>query len=108
MGKVYFSNSNMLIRSMQIEDAKIIYDTYLSYGWHPSLETYENYYKEQEERKRKVFIAEYEGEVSGLCTLVLNPTEGPWSGRIKIRRVSRAYHKPILSKKLEMGFSFAP
>lgn len=80
MGRIYFSNNNLLIRSMKIDDAKIIYDTYLSYGWHPSLETYENYYKEQEENKRKVFIAEYDGEVSGLCTLVINPTEGPWSG----------------------------
>ena len=39
---------------MEVDDAKIIYDTYLSYGWHPSLETYENYYKEQGENKRKV------------------------------------------------------
>ena len=80
MSEVYFSNSNLLIRSMEVDDAKIIYDTYLSYGWHPSLETYDNYYKEQEENKRNVFIAEYEGKVSGLCTLVLNPTEGPWAG----------------------------
>ena len=80
MSEVYFSNSNLLIRSMEVDDAKIIYDTYLSYGWHPSLETYDNYYKEQEENKRKVFIAEYEGKVSGLCTLVLNSTEGPWAG----------------------------
>ena len=40
MSEVYFSNSNLLIRSMEVDDAKIIYDTYLSYGWHPSLETY--------------------------------------------------------------------
>ena len=39
MSEVYFSNSNLLIRSMEVDDAKIIYDTYLSYGWHPSLET---------------------------------------------------------------------
>ncbi len=80
MSEVYFSNNNLTIRSMEVDDAKIIYDTYLSYGWHPSLHTYENYYKEQKENKRKVFIAEYEGEVSGLCTLVLNPMEGPWAG----------------------------
>lgn len=74
----YYSDDSLLIRSMEIEDAKVIYDTYLAYGWHPVLETYENYYKEQEENKRKVFIAEYKGEVSGLCTLVLNSEEGPW------------------------------
>ncbi len=75
---VYYTDKNLLIRSMEIDDARIIYETYLSYGWHPSLEIYENYYKEQEENKRKVFVAVYEGEVCGLCTLVMNPTEGPW------------------------------
>lgn len=79
MDEIYYDANNLRIRSMKINDAKIIYDTYLSYGWHPTLETYENYYMEQEEKKRKVFIAEYDGEVSGLCTLVMNPTEGPWS-----------------------------
>ena len=80
MSTIYFSDNDMLIRRMKIEDAQIINDTYMSYGWHPAIETYENYYKEQEEQKRKVFIAEYEGEVCGLCTLVMNPTEGPWAG----------------------------
>ncbi len=74
---VYYTDSNLSIRNMEIDDAEKIYKTYLSYGWHPVLETYENYYKEQNEKKRKVFIAVYEGEVSGLCTLVMNPTEGP-------------------------------
>ncbi len=75
---VYYEDKNILIRSMEIDDARIMYETYLSYGWHPSMEVYENYYKEQEENKRKVFIAVYEGEVCGFCTLVMNPTEGPW------------------------------
>ena len=78
MSTVYYSDETILIRSMESDDAKIIYKTYLSYGWHPVLETYQNYYKEQEENRRKVFIAEYKGGVSGLCTLVLNPSEGPW------------------------------
>lgn len=78
MSTNYYSDDSLLIRSMEIEDVKVIYDTYLAYGWHPMLETFENYYKEQEENRRKVFIAEYKGEVSGICTLVLNPKEGPW------------------------------
>jgi len=52
MNNVYFSKDHLLIRSMKISDAQIIYDTYLSYGWHPSLDTYETYYKEQEKQKR--------------------------------------------------------
>ena len=79
--KTYFNDEKIIIRSMISEDAKVLYDTYLSYGWHPDINTYENYYKEQEEGKRLVFIAEYEGRVSGQCTLVLNPDEGPWANR---------------------------
>ena len=50
------------------EDAKVLYDTYLSYGWHPQIKIYEDDYKEQEEGERLVFIAEYEGTVKGQCT----------------------------------------
>ncbi len=81
MRTIYYTDESIVIRSMEIEDAKIFYDTYFSYGWHPSMETYENYYKEQKEGTRKVFIAEYEDKVSGLCTLVMNPKEGPWAGQ---------------------------
>lgn len=80
MNTVYYSDEKLIIRSMKPEDSQVFYDTYLSYDWHPDIETYETYYKEQKEGQRKVFIAEYEGEVCGLCTLVLNPTEGPWVG----------------------------
>ena len=66
---------------MEIGDDKIFQETYLSYGWDSSIEVYENYYIEQEENKRKVFVAVCEGEVCGYCTLVLNPAEGPWIGK---------------------------
>lgn len=79
--KIYYDDKLIRIRSMDKGDAKIIYDTYLSYGWHPQMETYENYYLEQEHNKRMVFIAEYEGAVAGLCTLVMNGTEGPWANK---------------------------
>ncbi len=76
MNTVYYSDEKIIIRSMKPEDCQIFYDTYLSYDWHPDIKTYENYYKEQEEGQRRVFIAEYDGEVCGICTLVLNPTHG--------------------------------
>ncbi len=79
--KIYSDNGTLKIRSMVPEDAKILYDTYSSYGWHPDIKTYENYYWDQEEGRRLVFIAEYEGRVTGQCTLDLEPKEGPWVGR---------------------------
>jgi GNAT superfamily N-acetyltransferase len=73
---IYFESNTLIIRDMLKEDADIFYNTYLSYGWHPSLETHIGYYQAQQENKRKVFVAVYDGKVAGICTLVLNPEEG--------------------------------
>ena len=78
--KTYYDDGTVRIRSMIPGDARIIYDTYASYGWHPSLKTYEDYFRDQENGQRLIFIAEYENSVAGLCTLVLEPKEGPWAG----------------------------
>ena len=77
---VYFEDGPVKIRSMVPEDAKTIFDTQNSYGWHPVMDTYEKYYTEQESKERIVFVAEYEGVMAGYCTLLLNPSEGPWGG----------------------------
>lgn len=108
MDIVYYEDEKVVIRSMKIEDAKIIYDTYMSYGWHPSMETYLNYFKQQNENKRMVFVAEYEGKVSGLCTLVLNPDEGPWAGKgypeiVDLTVFFDAHHKGIGNKLLDVA-----
>ena len=78
--KVYYDDGMIRIRSMKTDDARIFYDTYASYGWHPALETYERYYTEQENGQRLVFVAEFEGSVAGICTLILKPEQGPWAG----------------------------
>lgn len=106
METIFYTDEKIRIRSMRIEDAKIIYDTYLSYGWHPTIETYEDYFKEQNENTRKVFIAEYEGKVSGLCTLALYPTEGPWAGKgypeiVDLTVFFDSHHKGIGNKLLD-------
>ena len=107
MDTVYYSDNDLLIRSMRTDDARIIYEIYLSYGWRPSIETYENYYREQKENKRKVFIAEYKGKESGLCTLVMEPAEGLWAG-MKIPEIVdlsvfiRARNKGIGNKLLDV------
>lgn len=77
---IYLNENDLTIRSMKQEDAQVFYEKYLSYGWHPNLDTYLNYYKEQSEGKRKVFIAEYKGAAVGICTLVLDSDEGPFAG----------------------------
>ena len=78
--KIYYSDRDMTVRDMLPEDAGILFDTYASYGWHPSAETYENYYRQQQAGARRVFIPVYGGRVSGQCTLLLRPEEGPFAG----------------------------
>lgn len=78
---IYYRDDKLTIRSMVPEDAKVYFDTYTSYDWHPQMEVYENYYKEQQNGERLVFVPEIEGKVVGICTLVLHPTEGPWGGQ---------------------------
>ena len=78
---VYYDDGTLRIRCMVHEDAKIWYDTYMSYDWHPQMEIYEDYFRDQEEGKRLVFVPEYEGKVAGICTLLLAPKEGPFAGK---------------------------
>lgn len=52
--KTFYDDGTIKIRSMVPADAKILYDEYLSYGWHPQIKIYEDYYKEQEEGERLV------------------------------------------------------
>lgn len=78
---IYYASEKLLIRSMRLSDAEEFYYTYLSYGWHPNPETYRNYYLEQENHTRIVFIAVYEGEIAGICTLIPNPAEGPFGNK---------------------------
>jgi len=78
---IYYCDDVLTIRAMRPEDGDVFYDTYESYGWHPQRETYAQYYDEQKRGERMVFVAEYEGEVAGICTLVLHPQEGPWAGK---------------------------
>ena len=104
--KIFYDDGKVKIRSMEKEDAKIIFDTYESYGWHPNIKTYEDYYSDQESGERIVFIAEYENNVSGLCTLVLHPSEGPfkdngWPEIVDLCVFFNVHKKGIGSKLLD-------
>lgn len=75
---IYYTADNFIIRSMKTTDIKIIYDTYMAYHWHPKMETYKNYYREQQNSKRYVFVAEVEGNVAGFTTLLPQARDGPF------------------------------
>ena len=57
---VYYKDEKLSIRSMVPEDAKILYDTYLSYGWHPQIKIYEDYYQKIHLREKlESIVLEY-------------------------------------------------
>ncbi len=79
---IYYADEKITVRGMTETDAQVIYDTYLSYGWHPNLETYRTYFAEQGTR-RTTFVAEYAGEVAGHVSLIYAPSGeecGPFHG----------------------------
>jgi len=66
---------------MQEQDAMIIYNELLNQNWHPTIETYKNYYRDQELNRRLVFVAEYEGNVAGYTTLLKSALDGPFANK---------------------------
>jgi GNAT superfamily N-acetyltransferase len=74
----YYRDDKILIRAMKEEDATAIFAELKAQGWHPDIETFKNYYKEQCKGDRYVFIAEYEGNVAGYTTLLPNAPDGPF------------------------------
>lgn len=76
---IYYENENIMIRSMKQNDAQIIYDEYIAQNWHHPIEVLESYYKDQENNKKKIFIAEYNGDVAGYTTLIFSDSVGPFA-----------------------------
>lgn len=70
---IYRKIGDLIIRSMLEEDARIIYETYLSYNWHPDYGTYRNYYTENGTGRRITFCAEIDGKLAGHVSLILKP-----------------------------------
>ncbi len=101
---MYYTDEHITIRGMIESDARKIYDTYLSYGWHPSLETYERYFAEQGSG-RITFVAEYDGEVAGHVSLIYAANEGPFPGMPLISDLCVFYHlhnRGIASRLLDV------
>ena len=100
---IYYRDEKITIRQMTEADAGTIYNTYLSYGWHPSLETYQNYFAEQGSL-RTTFVAEYEGETAGHVSLIYAAQEGPFPGMPLISDLCvffRFHNRGIASRLLD-------
>ena len=72
-------NKNILIREMVKDDIITFYTAFKEQGWNKPVEIFEKYYREQEEKKRKVIVAEIDGEPVGYTTLLHNDQNGPFA-----------------------------
>lgn len=75
---IYYDDGRIIIGTMKQEDASVIFFEQKAQGWHPNIKIYENYFIEQRCHNRYVFIAEYEGKVSGYTTLLPSAMDGPF------------------------------
>jgi ribosomal protein S18 acetylase RimI-like enzyme len=62
--------NEITIRSISMDDCKVISEAFKAQGWNKPQEQYERYFKEQTEGTREVFIAEYRNEFAGYVTVV--------------------------------------
>ena len=80
---VYYSNDNIIIRSIEIADAKIFEAEFAVQGWQKPESQFIKYYNEQEKGDRQVFVAEFKGEIAGYVTLLpeYKVIHGPYSDK---------------------------
>jgi ribosomal protein S18 acetylase RimI-like enzyme len=78
---IYYKNDNLIIRSMMKSDIKSLVDGFADQGWNKPQEQFEEYYALQENKDRKVVVAEMDGQVAGYVTLLSNAYTGPFANK---------------------------
>lgn len=68
------------IRGILREDAEKFSYAFSRQGWNKPVSQFLGYFAEQERGQRKVFVAEYEGDVLGYVTLMPQAQAGPYAG----------------------------
>ena len=69
------------IRPIERSDAEKFHFAFKRQGWNKPAVQFLEYYKQQRYGRRKVFVAECDGEVLGYITLMPEATDGPFAGR---------------------------
>ena len=77
---IYYDCDGLCVRSMIEKDIDDFYDAFVLQGWGKYVyrSNFENYFKQQNEEKRMVFVAEKNGELCGFITLLLKVKKGPF------------------------------
>ncbi|ADL52939.1 GNAT family N-acetyltransferase [Clostridium cellulovorans] len=78
---IYHKNEDVLIRSMQEEDARKLVKAFQEQGWNKSIELFNYYFNEQKNHARYILIAEFCGDIAGYTTILPKALEGPFADR---------------------------
>lgn len=78
---IYYQDDELVIRSMEEADGRILCDEHLAQGWHDDIAGYQVRLKDQAEGKCIALIAVYQGNVAGQVYLYLAANEGPFKGK---------------------------
>lgn len=77
---IYYNRENILIRTMEEPDAKIITDEEIAQGWNQTEEKYQMRIRDHESGKSIALVAEYKGNVAGYINVYPNCEAGPFGG----------------------------
>lgn len=78
---IYYDKDNLVIRSMVKSDIKSFVHSFAEQGWNKTQEQFDEYYTQQENKEKKVIVAELNGYVSGYVTLLSNAQTGPFADK---------------------------
>ncbi|MDT8717704.1 GNAT family N-acetyltransferase [Clostridium sp. 19966] len=75
---IYYSNENLLIRSMVKSDIEKLVNGFQLQNWNKPYDLFMEYYHQQENNERSVVIAEMDDNVTGYVTILPHAQSGPF------------------------------
>ena len=79
---IYYSDKELIIRSLTQEDAAVIAAEEVAQGWiHASLQKYLQRLRDQQAGKAVALAAEYHGQAAGYINVYFHPEQGAFAGQ---------------------------
>lgn len=78
---IYNNSDEIVIRDMQLSDARIITEEEIAQGWDANVEKYEMRLKHQTEGKSISLVAEYKGNIAGYINVYPNSEWGAFANQ---------------------------
>lgn len=78
---IYYNADEIVVRNMQLEDARMITEEEIAQGWEGDMEKYKMRLKHQAEGKSISLVAEYKGKVAGYINVYPDSKWGAFADR---------------------------